>query len=121
MATLTNASIIQFPAPSAAWLQPTHVGIAEGGDFYGSTAVTNDVAVPAVGADVNIAAGAITIIIPNGKLTNAGSREAVEALVDSDLVVSLHSGSPGATGANKLSGGGYTDITVATSGWTYSA
>ena len=49
MATASNTSAVSFPTPTGAWSDPTHVGFftaSSGGDFLGSSALTDDVDAP---------------------------------------------------------------------------
>ena len=62
----SNAAAIAFPAPTAAWGKPTHVGLwdmAGGGNLLASLALDNDMPAPAPGAEVSFAIGALTFAI----------------------------------------------------------
>ena len=123
MATATNTAIVQFPTPSANWTTPTHFGIftaITSGNFLGGDQLTSVVVQPTIGANVSFAASALTVVIPNGELTNDGSNDALEdGLLGNSVYVSLHSADPAQTGANELTGGAYARIVVAATGWTH--
>ena len=121
MATVDNVSVIQFPTPNAAWDQPTHFGVwsaASGGDFLGGSALGSTVTAPAIGADVEFAAGALDIEIPDGEFTTDGADLAIAGFIGTALYVSLHSSNPGSSGNNELSGGNYARVMVASAGWS---
>ena len=121
MATYDNAAIIQFPMPSAAWTEPTHFGLWDAmtaGNFRGGDALSASVSAPAIGADVQFAAGALDIEIPDGDFTTAAAGDAIEGFVGTALYVSLHSADPGDTGASELTGGDYARVEVLAAGWT---
>ncbi len=62
----SNAAVIAFPAPTAAWGDPTHVGLwdaAAGGNLLASVALANDVPAPAPGAEISIPAAALAVAI----------------------------------------------------------
>lgn len=65
--TASNTAVIQFPVPSGNWQDPTHVGIwtaANDGDLLWSIALGDDVEPPAIGEDVEFAAGQLTLSFP---------------------------------------------------------
>ena len=123
MAAITNDNTITFGPPTATWLDVTHAGIRFGGSgqaFYGRSALSNNPDPAQSGATVEFAAGDLDFSIPAGELTEAAVQAMATALVSSGLIVSLHSGNPGTTGANELSGSGYARVTVAAGDWTVS-
>ena len=109
MASAVNINVIQFPTPGAEWGRPSDYGLwtaSSGGTFLGSDSLTSTVSAPPSGSDVEFAAGALTIEIPNGEFSAAGARIA--------LVAYLSNG----TGTSTLADGGttitITDSTTAT-------
>ena len=126
MATIDNDNTIQFPTPSAAWSQPTHFGLfvsASGSgaaNFLGGDQLSATVSAPAIGADVQFAAGAFDITIPDatGDLTAAGAGKAADGVVSGGVWVSLHSADPGSTGTNELTGGDYARVEVDEGDWS---
>ena len=124
MATATNTAIIQYAQPIGNWTTPTHYGFwtsATGGTWLGGDALTSSVVQPTTGANVNFAATALTITVPDGEFAAAGSRRAVEqGILGISVYVSLHSADPGTTGASEITGNAYARVAVASSGWTFS-
>lgn len=126
MATATTSGVVQFPTPTAVWGDPTYAGLhktisgTSAADFLGSTALSADVSAPAIGADVEFAAGTVTITVPEGELTPEGAKIAIQAIIAGTRYISLHTADPGNNGSNELSGGAYARVAIASNGWTLS-
>ena len=119
MATYDNDQVIQFPTPTGAWNTPTHFGAwtsSSGGTLRGGSLLGSTVSAPAIGADVEFAAGALDIEIPDGEFTSDGAEAAIEGFIGSSLWISLHTGSP--SSSNELSGGSYARVQVTSSNWS---
>lgn len=65
--TASNTDVIQFPTPTGAWADATHWGMwtaATGGTLLWSDDFSNNPNAPAIGQDVEIAAGQLTLSFP---------------------------------------------------------
>lgn len=115
MATAENTGVIQFPTPTAAWAQPTRWGLytaATGGTQLIVRPLSAAVAAPALGSDVEFAAGALDLEIPNGQFLAAGALRALTNFLSGTLHVGL------LTATTELSGNGYARVAIAQAGWT---
>ena len=123
MAVATNDNVIQFAAPTpAAWGTLSYLGFHDAAtgtaNFIGSSALDTSRAT-SIGADVEIPAGDFTVTQPNGEYTDYGAERALNgALGNGSIWVSAHTGDPGTTGANEVSGNAYARVEVAVSDLT---
>lgn len=124
----SNRVALTFALPSAAWDDPTHVGMWDsetGGKLLHHEALTNDVAAPRTGSAVTYAAGALTVTL-GGEITPDGVQAACQSgLLSSTVYASLHTADPtdvaATAAANELTGNAYARLAVASAQWTRSA
>lgn len=114
MAVASNTDTVAFGlATTGAWPDPTHVSVWIDGVHMGSTPLTSPITGIAANESIQIAAGALSMTLPNGEATNAFSERCLRGGVGA-AEVRLHSGPPGADGtANQISGDGYEHAAVA--------
>ena len=124
MATLTLNTRKDFGATTVAGPDATHWGIYEtenGADFLQGG--ENDVDTPAlaIGDNFYMAANSIVITLAANiaeRLSEAGARKYLRGLVENGVWLLPHSGDPGNTGVNKISGNGISRVEAPLSNWT---
>ena len=119
--TVSNTAAVTFPTPTSAWAQPTHFGYrtaANGGTWIGGDALSAAVAAPQAGATVQFPANALVVELPPGEWEAGGVAKGLVGFISGTLYVTLHSGNPGADGANELAGGGYQRVAIPANAWT---
>ena len=116
-----NRGVVQFPVPTSAWSAIAKWGLytaANGGTLLADVDISPDTAEPQTGADVSAAMQALAIGFTSD-ITAAGSLAGMSAgLVSGTRYVTLHSGDPGANGANLV---GALRVQVAESVWNLAA
>lgn len=110
----SNTSAVVFPAATGNWTEATYGGLfdaATAGNFLFGAALTANITV-LTDEIARFAAGAFDLSV-TGKFGLTTAHNVINALLrNTELVVaqayaSLHSGDPGTTGANELSGNNY--------------
>ena len=133
MATAKNTNIIRFPVPTtSANTDATHWGLwdaASNGNFLYGGALSGDPAALTASQAFSFASNALIIAKPAiGFLSETGAHGTLKGLLlpttfsnaqitDAEVWVSLHTATPGNTGANEVTaedGGGRTKVTA----WT---
>ena len=120
-----NNSAIMLPSHNLAQADPIWAAlhdVAVGGNVLFTALQTADVAAPEIGAPVRWPIGMLDISIETTAITIAGAILCLQGgLVNRALYLSKHSGDPGMTGDDEVTGQGDPRVAVAMADWTYQA
>ena len=118
--TKQNIDTQIFPTATVSKPEITHIGrftAQTGGTFRGSTPVTTLRGAVAANQPVTLPPGALRMVFPDGELEDTDSQLAADAVAGVDIWFSAHSGNPGNTGTNEITGDGFGRLQMLANEW----